>query len=137
MSLLPRLCLLLALSGATLGCQVAPETSGPDGVTPNAVAGDAIEVTALDAPAPAPVASAPAGLPSAPEQEALPAPEAAVAAPAPVPGAEEAGTEADGTETPGPEAAASDAEALRVPADCARGIPRPPAFVPLGSGVVP
>jgi pimeloyl-ACP methyl ester carboxylesterase len=30
-----------------------------------------------------------------------------------------------------------DADALRVPADCARGIPRPPVFVPLGSGVAP
>jgi len=30
--------------------------------------------------------------------------------------------------------AAGDDEALRVEADCARGIPRPPAFVPVGSG---
>ena len=33
--------------------------------------------------------------------------------------------------------AAGDAEALRVAADCARGIPRPPVFVPPGSGAAP
>jgi hypothetical protein len=33
--------------------------------------------------------------------------------------------------------AASDADALRVDAGCARDIPRPPAFVPLGAGGVP
>ena len=33
--------------------------------------------------------------------------------------------------------AADDAEALRVDADCARDIPRPPVFVPPGSGAAP
>jgi len=33
--------------------------------------------------------------------------------------------------------AAGDADALRVDAGCARDIPRPPAFVPLGSGAAP
>ena len=33
--------------------------------------------------------------------------------------------------------AADDADALRVDADCARGIPRPPVFVPPGSGAAP
>jgi pimeloyl-ACP methyl ester carboxylesterase len=33
--------------------------------------------------------------------------------------------------------AAGDAEASRLAVDCARGLPRPPAFVPLGSGVAP
>jgi hypothetical protein len=59
MSLLPRLCLLIALAGLASGCQTSPTVEGPADVTPNAVAGDAIEVTALDA-APA-VASGAAG----------------------------------------------------------------------------
>ena len=53
MSLLPRLCLILALTGLVSGCQVSTPAPGSGDVTPNAVTGDAIEVTALDAPAPA------------------------------------------------------------------------------------
>jgi hypothetical protein len=92
MTLFPRLCLLLALAGVTLGCQVAPEASGPAGVTPNAVAGNPIEVTALDAPPAPSAAMTPAGLPTAPEQGSapVPPPDAVVAEPAPVPAAEAA-----------------------------------------------
>jgi hypothetical protein len=63
MSLLPRLCLILALAGVLSGCQTNPAAQGAGAsggdVTPNAVAGGVIEVTALDAPATAaPVPSA-------------------------------------------------------------------------------
>jgi hypothetical protein len=94
MTLFPRLCLLLALASATLGCQVTPKASGPEDVTANAVAGDAIEVTALDAPATA--ATTPAGLPTTPAQGAAPPPPpvTAVAEPAPVPAAGGTVTEA-------------------------------------------
>jgi hypothetical protein len=107
MTLFPRLCLLLALAGATLGCQVAPPASAPEGVTPNAVAGDAIEVTALDAPAAAgaSAATAPASLPTAPEQGAAQTPptEAVVAEPAPVPTAEAVPAAEVATEVPAAE----------------------------------
>lgn len=56
---LPRLFLVLGLSALVSACQLGAGSgaSGPQDVTPNAVAGDAIEVTALDAP---PASAAPA-----------------------------------------------------------------------------
>lgn len=87
MSPLPRLCLVLALSGLLAGCQLAlpgGDAAGDEAVTPNAVAGDAIEVTSLDAPAPA---AAPAGASetTAQPQADAPQPVAAQAEPAPAP----------------------------------------------------
>lgn len=87
---LTRLLLALCLPALIAGCQLAlpgPDVPGPDGkgtqdVTPNAVAGDAIEVTALDAgPAAAGVASTTP--PTAPIP--APGPEVAAAQPDPAP----------------------------------------------------
>lgn len=78
MSLLPRLCLMLVLSGLAAGCQTGTATTGAGDVTPNAITGDAIEVTALEATP----AAAPATTAGAAESAAT-----AVAAPAPEPGA--------------------------------------------------
>jgi hypothetical protein len=87
-----RLFLTLGLVGLLSGCQLgnAP-AADPDGVTPNAVAGDAIEVTALDQPgATVDAAAQPGGGTTAtaqtgsPEPQDDPAPEA-VPEPAPQP----------------------------------------------------
>ena len=82
-----RMPLFLALGLAALlsACQITGDrTAGPDDVTPNAVAGDAIEVTALDSPPAAPPAEA-AGTEAAQVQTA-PAPAKAEATePATVP----------------------------------------------------
>lgn len=89
MSLLPRSCLLIALTGFLFACQVSTPVTGD--VTPNAVAGDAIEVTALDDAAAAPVPVVAGGLATAPAQEtAPPAPVAETPVPAPVPVADAA-----------------------------------------------
>jgi hypothetical protein len=74
MSLLPRLCLLFALTSLATGCQVAAPAPGSGDVTPNAVAGDAIVVTALDAPPLVAAEAAAEGLAPAPEAPP-PAPE--------------------------------------------------------------
>ena len=70
---LARLTLVLGLAGLVQACQLAAPggVGGGAGVTANAVTGDAIEVTALDAPpagaaAPPPVALAAAGAQAAP-----------------------------------------------------------------------
>jgi hypothetical protein len=93
MPLLSRLCLIVALSGLVSGCQLAPPGTGGADVTPNAVAGEAIEVTALDA-APAPAADPALGagaMATAAAQEAPPAPgsQRAEIQPAPLPAADE------------------------------------------------
>jgi hypothetical protein len=117
MSLLPRLCRLVVLACLMAGCQ---STTGklPDGVTPNAVAGDAIEVTALDAPTAAPAPVSGAAVPDAPTQGATPptGPEDAVAVPAPIPAeaAEGATTEAAPEATEAAAAAEAPAEAAPV-----------------------
>lgn len=91
MSPIPRLCLVLALAGLVQGCQVGLPGGGAGqdaGVTENAVAGDPIEVTALDDPAaPAPaVAAAPLGgtapASDTPAVESVAAPDAVPADPA-------------------------------------------------------
>lgn len=105
---------LAALAAALLlaGCQLtAPgaASAGGDGVTPNAVAGDAIEVTTLDAPLPAdPMGETAAPPPAAAGTQAPMQPEAPPAAdptppadPAPVPAAAEGSAEA--AEAPPPE----------------------------------
>jgi hypothetical protein len=119
MTLLPRLCLLLALLGLVPACLPGSPGQRPDDVTPNAVAGDAIEVTALDAPVTAPAPASAGALPDAPQQGAAPAPAAGAPVPAPLPNAEDAaaGDAAAGDET---EAAAAPtdeppAEALPAP----------------------
>jgi hypothetical protein len=121
MSLLPRLCLILVLTGLVSGCQVSAPVPASGDVTPNAVTGDAIEVTALDAaPAAAPAVGSggsptpPAQVATAPETEPpLPAADsAAEPAPAPVPAAEAGAT-----------AAAGETEAATEPAEVA---PPPP-----------
>ena len=73
MSLLPRLCLMLALLGLASGCQTGASAPGAGDVTPNAVAGDPIRVTALDA---SPTSAAPVAA------EALATATAQVSAPA-------------------------------------------------------
>ncbi len=102
MTLLPRLCRLAVLACLMAGCATTTGKS-PDGVTPNAVAGDAIEVTALDTPPAPPAPVAGAAVPEAPTQGAGPptGPEDASAVPAPIPagpaapeGAPEATTDA-------------------------------------------
>jgi hypothetical protein len=119
MSLLPRLCLLFALTGLASGCQVGAPVPGPDDVTPNAVTGDAIEVTALDAPPPA------AAQIAAAELAAVPAGKAASTTPeaeplVPVSGtAEVPAADATAVETP----ATSTAEAAP---EAAEAIPPPP-----------
>jgi hypothetical protein len=90
MSLLPRLCLLITLAVLVSGCQTNPTVENPADLTPNAVAGDAIEVTALDAvpaaasaaPA-APLAAASAQGSATPPGEAVATAEAAPATTAP------------------------------------------------------
>ncbi|MGL4236479.1 hypothetical protein [Tabrizicola sp.] len=99
-----RLAVLVCFAGLLGACQLAPQGNRPgqseDGVTPNAVTGGEIEVTALDAPpddaaaAPTSPAAKPAGTdtaapqaaPTAPGAEAEPA--VAEAEPAPAPEAE-------------------------------------------------
>lgn len=106
MSLLPRLCLMLALAGLASGCQPAGMATGPGDVTANAVTGDAIEVTALDVPSSDMVATG--ALTTATPQAAPPAgapPAASVPMPPDVPAAVEA-----------PAAAVDPAEALPPPA---------------------
>jgi hypothetical protein len=72
-----RIVPILALAALVQGCQTAgPGGPGPKDVTPNAVTGDAIEVTALDVPPTlaspaAPVAAEPAAAPDAPADAAL------------------------------------------------------------------
>lgn len=80
---LPRLFLVLGLSALLSACQLGggAGTNGPQDVTPNAVAGDPIEVTALDAPPAAAPAAAPA--PAADEGAAKVQTAAPEAAPAP------------------------------------------------------
>jgi hypothetical protein len=76
MTLLPRLCLMLALVGLISGCQPGGTSPGATDVTPNAVTGDAIEVTALDAPpsaAPLVVAEASGAAPAEVAAAAIPA----------------------------------------------------------------
>lgn len=111
MTLLPRLCLLLALGGLLAACQIGTAARGPDDVTPNAVTGDAIEVTPLDAPSAAPAPATAEALPAAPAQGAPPAagPAEPEALPAPVPGSEDGAGASEGAGKPGGEAAAADA----------------------------
>lgn len=102
------LLLSLGLVGLLSACQLSGPAKGPtsDGVTPNAVAGDAIEVTALDSPAPVAAAATTAGPeadPAARVQPDGPATETDEAAPDPV-----------ATPAPQPEVAAE--AALEVPA---------------------
>ncbi len=118
MPLLSRLALILTLAGAASGCQLAPPGTGRGNgtaeVTPNAVAGAAIEVTALEAPAPpaAPPAGAEA-LAAAAVQDGTPegGPQDQATDPVPAPLPEAAGQEvevasdADPEATPEPEAA--------------------------------
>ncbi len=96
MPFLSRICLLLTLSGLASGCQLAAPGTGSADVTPNAVAGGAIEVTALDAApaAPADPALAAGAMTSAASQEAPPAPgpQATENQPAPLP---DSGAEAE------------------------------------------
>ena len=103
MSLLPRLCLLIALSGLSSGCQTNPTASGAGDVTPNAVTGDTIEVTALDAPPAAssapPASVAAAGLATPPADAAAPLPGPAQGAPLPAPDSAVTG-EADAPSAP-------------------------------------
>lgn len=87
MSLLPRLCLMLVLAGLASGCQTGPTATAAGDVTPNAVTGGVIEVTALDAPpaaAPAPSATGTAAEIAVAEPAVAAAPEGA----APLPEAE-------------------------------------------------
>jgi hypothetical protein len=97
MSLLPRLCLLLALTGLASGCQPTPAAQGPGDVTANAVTGDPIEVTALDAPAPPSASATAAALSSAPPQGTAPpaGPEVAADEPAPIPASDDAAETGD------------------------------------------
>jgi hypothetical protein len=119
---MPRLIPLLLAMAVTLlvaGCQLAlpggGAAAGDDGVTPNAVAGDPIEVTALDAPPAAPgadaavsdvpvqdAALAAAGDSTAQPQGADPAQPAPDGAPNPAPVPETA-AEAAATEPPPPQ----------------------------------
>ena len=74
MSRFTSLLMTLGLVGLLCACQLAgsgqaPGAGGVDGVTPNAVTGDAIEVAALDAPA-APPAAPPASPPASPPDPA-------------------------------------------------------------------
>jgi hypothetical protein len=84
---LPRLALILGLAALVQGCQTGlPGLGGAAGeeVTPNAVAGDAIEVTALDdglPPAQGSAAPPPEAAPAAGTQETEPATEDAEAVP--------------------------------------------------------
>lgn len=85
---LPRLCLALGLSALLAACQLSPGPGDlPQDVTPNAVTGDAIEVTALDAPSAAPPAApaGPAGGEAAKVQPGTPATPDPTATPAPQP----------------------------------------------------
>lgn len=80
---LTRLCLALGLTALLAACQLSPKAeTPPQDVTPNAVTGDAIEVTALDAP---PAAADTVGEPAAKVQTAPPVAPAPVATPAPQP----------------------------------------------------
>lgn len=114
MSLLPRLCLMLALMGLVSGCQPGGTSPGVSDVTPNAVTGDAIEVTALDAPSPAaaPVAAEASG-PAPTEAAPIPVPATATPEPVPLPAADAAA--ADEVATGGVEAAAEAAEVAAPP----------------------
>ena len=118
---LTRLVLLIGLTALIQGCQLAaPGGKGPGAstqdVTPNAVAGDPISVTALDDPVPAPAAPAPAGAGAAPVQGSAAQPVAELPAPAPLPGAaSDAGADP---------AAATDAETPAEPE--AEAAPAPP-----------
>jgi type IV secretory pathway TrbL component len=123
MTLLPRLFRLALLACLMAGCQPSAGKL-PDDVKPGAVAGDAIEVTALDAP-PAPVAGA--AVAEAPTQGATPptGPEDASAVPAPIPagaaaaaGAAEGAAEGvtDATAVAAPEATEAATEAATDPA---------------------
>ena len=109
MSRLSRLVLCLGLAALVQGCQLsAPGSgSGTGDVTPNAVIGGEIEVTALDeapAPAPVPTAAPPAAEPTAAPQGGVPQPDPAAAAePAPAP-APQPEPVADPPETPKSEA---------------------------------
>jgi hypothetical protein len=121
MSLLPRLCLILALTGLVSGCQVgAPAPSSGD-VTPNAVTGDAIEVTALEAPPAAAPAVGSGGSPTPPAQVA-PAPETEPPLPAADPAAEPAPALVPAAEA-GATAEVGETEAVNEPAEVA---PPPP-----------
>lgn len=107
MSLLPRLFLMLALMGLVPGCQPGGTSPVAADVTPNAVTGDAIEVTALDAP---PSAAAPVVA----EAAATAVPATAMPEPAPGPATDETSVNA---------AAAGEAEAVAEPVEAA---PPPP-----------
>lgn len=127
MTLLPRLCLILALTGLVSGCQ--PGQTGPavDDVTPNAVTGDAIEVTALDAtplpstPVPSEGVATASALDTAPQDQ----PGAGVGAdmPAPVAAADDA-VPAEAVEAEAGQAEAGQAEAGQ--AEPAEVAPPPP-----------
>jgi lipoprotein-anchoring transpeptidase ErfK/SrfK len=125
---------MLALSGFSSGCQTNSIVQGTGDVTPNAVTGDAIEVTALDAlpatstasaAAPSAVVAA-AGVATQTPEGAAPAPGSAseLTGAAPLPTTAEATampeTDKTGTETAGTEAA----EALEDPE--AEAAPPPP-----------
>jgi hypothetical protein len=138
---------MVALSGFLAGCQLAlpgSDAAGGEIVTPNAVTGDAIEVTSLDAPAPA-GADAPAGAAAtAAAQDAPPdaAPAEAAPTPAPQPEAttdpEPAAAEPAAAET-APEPAATEPAAEPEPRKSADQLAcerRKGRWVPVGSGVL-
>jgi hypothetical protein len=120
LALVPGLVLVLGLSGLLQACQLVPSGGqGTPDVTANAVAGDAIEVTALDAPSATPSAPPPTALATAAPQGAAPGSAADAGAadpvPAPIPDAgtadadsrdSRAGTEDEAPVAPGAEAGA-------------------------------
>ena len=97
---LSQLALALSLSVLVAGCQLAlpgggPKTGDSEGVTANAITGEAIETTALDAPPPAeatgPASPQPSPVPAEAVAEAEDEAEPATPAPAPDLAAEDAG----------------------------------------------
>jgi hypothetical protein len=82
---------MLALVGLVSACQPGGTSPGATDVTPNAVTGGAIEVTALDSPPPAAAPAVAATEATAPAEAATAAvPATAAAEPAPVPAADTA-----------------------------------------------
>jgi hypothetical protein len=111
---------MLVLAGLASGCQTGPTTTAAGDVTPNAVTGGVIEVTALDAPpAAAPTPSAAGAVAEIPAELAV-AP--ANGAEAPLPEAEPL---AAGTD-PLAEPAEASAEAAAPEASAAEVAPPPP-----------
>lgn len=111
---LPRLILSLGLAALVSACQLGTG-SGPGDVTPNAVLGDPIEVTTLDAPPPPAAAIAPVSA-----EGTLPADSAAARGAAPTPeaapdAAPEAAPEAAADPAAAPEGTEGEPAALPTP----------------------